>query len=73
MGFHRVVVVDGRFVSLPHDELGVVNRGGGWNNNAENCRPANRNDNNLTNRNNKWVSVSPLLPSSSRTKSDDYH
>jgi hypothetical protein len=29
-----------------------VNRGGSWNNNAENCRAANRNNNTPTNRNN---------------------
>jgi len=29
-----------------------VNRGGSWNNNASNCRTANRNNNNPTNRNN---------------------
>ena len=30
-----------------------VNRGGSWNNNAKNCRVANCNRNNLSNRNNK--------------------
>ncbi|MEO6037619.1 MAG: SUMF1/EgtB/PvdO family nonheme iron enzyme [Saprospiraceae bacterium] len=29
-----------------------MNRGGSWNNNAENCRAANRNNNSPTNRNN---------------------
>jgi formylglycine-generating enzyme required for sulfatase activity len=29
-----------------------VNRGGSWNNNANNCRVANRNNNNPTNTNN---------------------
>ncbi|MFZ4477216.1 MAG: SUMF1/EgtB/PvdO family nonheme iron enzyme [Saprospiraceae bacterium] len=29
-----------------------VNRGGSWNNNAENCRVSNRNNNTPTNRNN---------------------
>ncbi len=29
-----------------------MNRGGSWNNNAENCRVANRNNNNPDNRNN---------------------
>jgi hypothetical protein len=29
-----------------------VNRGGSWNNNASNCRVANRNNNNANNRNN---------------------
>jgi formylglycine-generating enzyme required for sulfatase activity len=29
-----------------------VNRGGSWNNNAKNCRAANRNNNNPDNRNN---------------------
>lgn len=29
-----------------------VNRGGSWNNNAENCRVANRNNNTPDNRNN---------------------
>jgi formylglycine-generating enzyme required for sulfatase activity len=29
-----------------------VNRGGGWNNNAENCRSGNRNNNTPDNRNN---------------------
>jgi formylglycine-generating enzyme required for sulfatase activity len=29
-----------------------VNRGGSWNNNAQNCRVSNRNNNDPTNRNN---------------------
>ena len=50
---------NGRNPTIEHHDKGQyskgenrVNRGGSWNNNAENCRPANRNDNNPTNRNN---------------------
>jgi len=39
-----------------------VNRGGSWNNNAINCRAANRNNNNPTNRNNNLGFRSVLPP-----------
>ncbi|HNY13387.1 MAG TPA: SUMF1/EgtB/PvdO family nonheme iron enzyme [Candidatus Wallbacteria bacterium] len=36
----------------PQTGTNRVNRGGSWNNNADNCRSANRNNNNPSNRNN---------------------
>jgi formylglycine-generating enzyme required for sulfatase activity len=41
---------------------------GNWNNNADNCRVANRNNNNPTNSNNN-IGFRPLLPVSSEQQS----
>ncbi len=46
-----------------------VNRGGSWNNNADNCRVANRNNNNADNRNNNLgfrLALSPIAHKHSR-------
>ena len=42
-----------------------VNRGGSWNNNAQNCRSANRNRNTPTNRNNNLGFRVARIPSGS--------
>jgi len=44
-----------------HKGANRVNRGGGWNNTAENCRSANRNGNTLENRNNN-LGFRPVAP-----------
>ncbi|MBQ4328129.1 MAG: hypothetical protein IJC27_00225 [Lentisphaeria bacterium] len=41
-----------------------MNRGGSWNNNARNCRSANRNNNSPDNRNNNLGFRLALVPSS---------
>jgi len=44
-----------------------VNRGGSWNNNANNCRSANRNNNNPDNRNNN-IGFRAVLPPAHRAR-----
>ena len=43
-----------------------MNRGGSWNNDARNCRSANRNNNNPDNRNNNIGFRAVLAPAQSR-------
>jgi formylglycine-generating enzyme required for sulfatase activity len=49
-----------------------VNRGGSWNNDAQNCRAANRNNNTPDNRNNN-LGFRLALSLQLTGKSDDFH
>ncbi len=60
------------FYGTSSDGSNRVNRGGSWNNNARNCRSANRNNNSPTNRNNNLGFRLALVPAQEKRWMSDY-
>ena len=54
-------------MEMQSDGSNRVNRGGSWNNNARNCRSANRNNNSPSNSNNNLGFRLALVPAQGRT------